>query len=136
MTEDKIRQLIQELRKIKDELRSIKKDLRDEEKIDSEEYIDLEKAYKDLKKQIKDFKDQWEKELFQDESYTKLREIKLKKEEEIGDLNEQLCKEIAKLPPRPFDTNLETEQGPIRVQIQPEMRLYLNGKEEKIKLSA
>ncbi|MGL5830569.1 MAG: hypothetical protein ACRCZE_00280 [Candidatus Altimarinota bacterium] len=131
MIEDQIRLSLTELGKLKEELKQIKKDLKFEEKIDSQEFLDLEKAYKDLRKQMKDFKDQWERELLEEPTYQKLRELKVKKEEDIADESAKLFASIAKLPQKYVDLNLDTENGPVKIQIQPEMRLYLNGREEK-----
>jgi len=133
MIDDKIRLAIQEIKKLKEELRDIKKDLKEEEKIDSPEYHDLEKAYKDLKRQVKDFKDEWMKEMQSDENYNKLRELKIGKEENIAEATEKLFTIINQLPQKAVDLNLDSDQGPIRIQIMPEMRLYLNGREEKKK---
>lgn len=133
MVDDQIKLALQEIKKKREELRDIRKDIKEEEKIDSPEYLDLEKAFKDLKKQVKEFKDEWMREMQTDEHYNKLREMKISKEEEIAEANEKLFKIISQLPQKPVDINLETEQGPIRVQIMPEMRLYLNGREERKK---
>ena len=131
MIDDQIKLALQEIKKKKEELRDIKKDIREEEKIDSPEYQDLEKAFKDLKRQVKDFKDQWMLEMQTDEHYNKLREMKISKEEDIADATGKLFELIAKLPQKPVDINMDSEQGPVRVQIMPEMRLYLNGREER-----
>ncbi len=133
MIDDQIRQALGEIKKLREELRDIKKDMKAEEKIDSPEYHDLEKAFKDLRQQVKDFKEQWMNELKSDESYNKLREIRLTKEEDIAEAMNKLFVLIAKLPQKPVDMNMDGDNGPIRVQIMPEMRLYLNGREEKIK---
>ena len=133
MVDDQIKLALQEIKKKREELRDIRKDIKEEEKIDSPEYLDLEKAFKDLKKQVKEFKDEWMREMQTDEHYNKLREMKISKEEEIAEANEKLFKIISQLPQKPVDINFETEQGPIRVQIMPEMRLYLNGREERKK---
>lgn len=133
MIDDQIRQALLEIKKQREELRDIKKDMKADEKIDSPEYHDLEKAFKDLRQQVKDFKEQWMNELKADESYNKLREIRLTKEEEIAESMNKLFVLIAKLPQKPVDMNMDGDNGPIRVQIMPEMRLYLNGREEKIK---
>lgn len=130
MIDDQIRVAIQEIKKLREELRDIKKDLREEEKIDSPEYLDLEKAFKDLKRQVKDFKDEWMREMQTDEHYNKLREMKLSKEENIGESTAKLFEMINKLPQKALDMSLDSDQGPIRIQIMPEMRLYLNGREE------
>ncbi len=131
MIDDQIQLSLQSLKKLREELREIKKDIKEEEKIDSPEYQDLEKALKDLKKQVKDFKDKWMLEMQSDENYNKLREIKIKKDEEIAEANEKLFELISKLPPKPIEMKMDTEEGPVRIQIMPEMKLYLNGREEK-----
>ncbi len=133
MIEDKIRQILIELKKAQNEFRDIKKDIRYEEKIDTVEYLDLEKAMKELRKQVKDYKEQWEKELYDDKNYVTLIDLKVKKEEQIAQLKEQLSKEFVKLPPKPVLLQLDTEDGTVKIQIQPEWILYLNGKEEKVK---
>jgi hypothetical protein len=131
MIEDKISLILKDLAKLKSELKDLKKDVKAEEKMDTEEYVDLKKAYKDMKLQLKDLEDQFHLELAKDDNYNKLREMVLSKEEEIANVNEKLFKLIAELPQKPFMMNVELEEGPVRVQIQPEMRVYLNGKEEK-----
>jgi CRISPR/Cas system CSM-associated protein Csm4 (group 5 of RAMP superfamily) len=133
MIDDQIRQALLQMKKLREELRDIKKDMKADEKIDSPEYHDLEKAFKDLRQQVKDFKDQWMNELKGDESYNKLREMRLAKEEEIAESNNDLFVLIAKLPQKPVDINMDGDNGPIRIQIMPEMRLYLNGREERKK---
>ncbi len=131
MIDDQIKQFLLEIKKLRLELRNIKKDLKFEEKIDTPEYLDLEKAYKDMRKQMKDLKEEWTKELQSDNDYNQLREIHLKKEEDIAEKKEKLWELISKLPPKAVIISLETEEGPIKINIQPEMRLYLNGREEK-----
>lgn len=131
MIEDKISLALKEIRKLQMELKDIKKDMKEEEKIDTEEYSDLKKTYKDLKHQIKDLEEQWMLQLMKEEMYTKLREMKVKKEEEVAIANKKLFDLIAELPPKFFQMNVELEEGPVRFEVQPEMRVYLNGKEEK-----
>lgn len=131
MIQDKIVIALQDLKKLKDQLKEVKKDLKAEEKIDDEQYDTLKKSAKELKAQVKEFEENWERELMQDEGYQKLREMKMEKDEEIADKNEELFRYIAQLPPKAFEMNIDTEDGPVRVQLQPEMRIYLNGREEK-----
>jgi len=131
MIDDQIKQFLLEIKKLRLELRNIRKDLKFEEKIDTPEYLDLEKAYKDMRKQMKDLKEEWTKELQSDNDYNQLREMHLKKEEDIAEKKEKLWELISKLPPKAVIISLETEEGPIKINIQPEMRLYLNGREEK-----
>lgn len=131
MIEDKIALALKELKKLKQALQELKKDMRADEKIDSDEYLDLKKTYKDLKHQMKDLEDQWTLDLLKDAAYVKLREMKVKKEEEIAGASKKLFDQIAQLPPKYFKMNIDTEEGPLKVEVHPEMRVYLNGKEEK-----
>ena len=131
MIQDKIVLALQDLGKLREALKAIKKDLKVEEKIDDEQHETLKKSAKELKAQVKDFEENWERELMQDESYQKLRELKMEKEEAIADKSEELFRYIAQLPPKAFEISMDTEDGPVRVQVQPEMRVYLNGREEK-----
>ncbi len=131
MIEDKIALALKDINKLKLALKDVKKDLKGEEKIDSEEYVDLKKAYKDLKEQVKGFEEKWTQELLQDEQYKQLAEMKMKKEEDVALANQKLFELIAQLPAKPFEMKLEMEEGTVRIQIQPEMRVYLNGREEK-----
>lgn len=131
MIQDKILLALKDLQKLRDEMKEIKKDIKEEEKIDDEQYQTLKKSAKELKAQVKEFEENWMRELMQDEGYKQLRDMKMKKDEEIADRNEELFRFIAQLPTKAFELNLETEDGPVRVQVQPEMRVYLNGREEK-----
>jgi hypothetical protein len=131
MIEDKIALALKDLSKLKEELRDIKKDMKAEEKIDEERYLELKIAYKDLRGQLKEIEDDHESELKSDEFYNKLRELRLKKEEDLAHANKTLFDLISKLPAKAFQMKMETEAGPVSVNIQPEMKLYVNGKEEK-----
>jgi hypothetical protein len=131
MIEDKISLLLKDIAKVKGELKEIKKDQRRQEKLDTPEYLEIKRVYNDLKKQKKTAEEAWQKELEADTEYRATVELREKKEEELAHLNEKLFAAIATLPPKPFMLNLELEAGPVKVQIMPEMRLYLNGREEK-----
>jgi hypothetical protein len=131
MIEDKITLMLKDIAKIREEIKETKKDMRGQEKLDTPEYLEIVRVFNDLKKQKKDMEEIWELELAGDEDYQKLREYKVKKEEEIAEINQKLFEAIATLPPKPFIMNVELDAGPVKVQIMPEMRLYLNGKEEK-----
>ncbi len=133
MIEDKISLLLKEIKKNKEALKEIKKDIKREEKLDTEDYIGLKKAFEDLKKQKKDMEEAWQQELNGMEDYQKLRELRLQKEEDIANQYHDLFNHIADLPQKPFMMDVELEEGPVKVQIMPEMRLYLNGREEKKK---
>lgn len=131
MVEDKIALALKDIAKFKDEIKDVKKDMRAEEKIDNEQYIELKSAYKGLRGQIKDMEDDHEEELKKDEYYNKLRELLQKKEEDFANANKSLFEAVSKLPVKYVQMKLETEFGPVNIQIQPEMRVYVNGKEEK-----
>jgi len=131
MIEDKITLALKDIAKLKEELKGIKKDLKHEEKLDTPEYIDIKRAYDDIRKQKKESEEAWQQELAGTDFYQKLREMKVQKEEDIATANQKLFDQISSLPQKPFLMNVELEEGPLRVQIMPEMRLYLNGKEEK-----
>jgi glutamine synthetase type III len=131
MIQDKIVLALQALASLKEDLKELKKDLKMEEKIDDETHSTLKESAKGLKAQVKDFEEEWMQQLNQDESYKELKELKMQKEEEIAEKNEELFSFIGQLPAKAFEMNMETELGPVRVQVQPEMRVYLNGREEK-----
>lgn len=131
MVEDKIALALKDISKIKEELREIKKDMRAEEKIDNDQYIQLKSAYKDLRGQLKDMEEDWEEQLKEDEFYNKLRETRLRKEELLAHAQKDLFDAVEKLPMKAAQMKMETEMGPVNIQIQPEMRVYVNGKEEK-----
>ncbi len=133
MVQDKIAMALKDIAKIKEALKGIKKDMKVEETIDNEQYIELKAAYKDLRGQIKGMESDNEDELKKDDFYNKLRELKLKKEEELAHANKALFDSIATLPTKAVQLKIETDTGPANVQIFPEMRIYVNGREEKKK---
>jgi len=131
MIEDQISLILQDLEKLKEKLKDIKKDIKYDEKIDDIRYEELKDGLKQMKAQVKDFEEDFMQDLQRDESYQKLRELRMKSEESIAHANQKLFESLAKLPPKPFDMNVDTNEGRMRVQIVPDMRIYLNGKEEK-----
>ncbi|OIP81094.1 hypothetical protein AUK45_02230 [Candidatus Peregrinibacteria bacterium CG2_30_44_17] len=131
MIEDQISLVLTDLNKLKFQIKEIKKEIKTEGKIDSEDYEAVKTAYKDLKSQVKDMEEDWERQLMRDESYLKLLKMREEKDEEIAKANAKLFELIGKLPPKPFEMDMESEDGNILIQIAPEMRIYLNGKEEK-----
>jgi hypothetical protein len=131
MIEDKIALLLKDIYKIKEELSEVKKDIKREEKMDTPEYLQLKAAHDDIKRQKKDMEEAWKKELAEDDGFQNLRELSVKTEEKLAQANEKLFAVIAEMPNKPFQMNVEMDAGPVRVQIMPEMKLYVNGKEEK-----
>jgi chromosome segregation ATPase len=132
MIQDKLTQLIQKINNLRDELKTIQKDIKQMEKITEEPYLELEKALKDLKTQIKDYKDNFLRELAEDSFYNQLREEKLKKEEDFAEANADLFELLDELPPKIHEFKVNApDMGPVNIHIQPQMLIYLNGKEEK-----
>jgi hypothetical protein len=131
MVEDKISLALKDITKIKAALKEIKKDMKVEEKLATDQYVQLKAASKDLKAQVKEMEEEHLSELAEEEYYNKLRELKLQKEEELAHASESLFKAVGQLPQKYVQLKMETEAGPVNVQIQPEMRLYVNGREEK-----
>ena len=134
MIHDKINLLLQDVAKHKESLKGLKKDMRQMEVVDNDDYRNLKKTAKDLRMQAKDMEDELEEELHGDDHYNQLRELRMTAEEDLAHVFEKLNQALLTLPPKPFDMNMDTENGPVRVQIQPEMKLYVNGKEEKRKI--
>ncbi|MBU1018490.1 hypothetical protein KJ764_00790 [Patescibacteria group bacterium] len=131
MIEDQITLAIEELNKLKFELKELKKAIKEEEKIDTNEYLDLKDAYKDLRDQIKETEEEWKRELREEESFVKLLKDKEAKDEEFAKANARLFELIGKLPQKPFEMDMKSSDGNIMIQIHPEMRIFLNGREEK-----
>ncbi|MFA5947517.1 MAG: hypothetical protein WC806_00900 [Candidatus Gracilibacteria bacterium] len=134
MIEDQIPLMLQNIDKLKNHLKEVKKDIKDEEKIDTEKYIELKKAYKEMKAQFKEYEEEELRDLKSDESYAKLIEIRMKAEEDLANARVKLFEAISKLPQKFFEMSMDTERGPVKVQIVPDMRVFLNGKEEKKKM--
>ena len=133
MVHDKIALLLKDISKIKEELKGVKKDIKFEEKLTNEQYLELKVALKEMKAQVKDLENEHLSDLSTDEHYGKLREMRLKGEEDLAHANQNLFKVLEELPKKYFEMQIETDNGPVKVQGQPEMRIFLNGKEEKIK---
>jgi hypothetical protein len=131
MIQDKIVITLKDLHNLQEELKALKKSVREEEKIKDEEYEKLRKMAKELRAQIKDFEEQWERDLFEDDNYNKLREMRTLKEEEVAGVSEKLFDIVDGLPPKMHEIKMDTEEGQVRVQINPDMKVFLNGKEEK-----
>ncbi len=131
MIEDKIKLILKEISDLRQDLKAVKSEIKKEEKIEDEQYVQLKKAYKELREQIKDLETDRENELAEDDNYNNLRKIRLEKEEELAHAREKLFENLEKLPKKAFDMSLDTEEGNVRVQVIPDMRIFMNGKEEK-----
>ena len=131
MIEDKIKILLKDMNELRESLRGIKKDIKQEEKIEDAQYLELKKAYKDLRDQMKGFEEENKTELVEDDFYNKLREAQMEKEEKIAHAREALFENIEKLPQKAFELDVETADGRVKMQCLPDMRVFLNGKEER-----
>lgn len=131
MVHDKIALTLKDIAKLKEKLKDVKKDMKQQEKLDTTEYLDLKKALKELKAQVKDLEEVHEEELKSDDWYNQLREMKVKSEEELALANEKLFALIDELPQKFFEMDVEVEDGKVKIQVQPQMQLFVNGKEEK-----
>lgn len=134
MIQDQISLILQDIAKLKDSLKDVKKDIKEEEKIDTERYVELKKAYKDMRAQFKEYEEEELRDLRNDPHYAKLLELQMKAEEDIANARQKLFEALAKLPPKFFEMSLDMGNGPIKVQVVPDMRIFLNGKEEKKKM--
>lgn len=131
MIHEKIQLALQEVRKLQDKLKDVKKDIKAEEKIEDEHYLELKASLKEMKAQVKDFEDEALSDLQSSDFYNKLREERLKAEEDFALAKEKLFTLLATVPMKPFDLDIKDEDGVVRVQAMPEMKLFVNGKEIK-----
>ncbi len=131
MVHDKIAIILKDLGVVREKLKDVKKDMKQEEHLDEAQYLELKKALKDLKAQVKEREEEHAEDLKKDDFYNQLRELRMKHEEELANLSEKLFGLLSDLPPKAFEIKMETENGSVRVQVIPEMTLYMNGKEEK-----
>lgn len=131
MSQDKFAVTLQDISKVKEKLKGIKKDMKAEEKIIADDYLELKKALKELKEQVTEYEEKFKSGLSDNSHYQKLREMKIAEDEELAHLNMQLFAALAKLPQKAFKMNVDTESGTLLVQVEPDMRIFINGKEEK-----
>lgn len=131
MVHDKIQLAIQEVRKKEEKLKGVKKDMRAEEKIEDEQYQDLKRGLKEMRLQVKDMEDEALEDLQKSEFYNELREMRLKAEEELGQARENLFKLLGQVPMKPFEIDVKEEEGLMKIQAAPAMRIFVNGKEIK-----
>ncbi len=133
MIHDQIQLAIKDVRQMEDKLSDVKKDMRKEGKIDDGKYVELKAGLKEMRLQVKDFEEEQLADLEKSDFYTELRELKLKAEEELAEAREKLFKFLAQVPLKPFEMDMNDEEGFTKIQAVPEMRIYVNGKEVKKK---
>ena len=134
MTHDKITLAIKELRKFEEELKGIKKDIKKEEKIEDDKYLELKRALKQLKEDVKYMEEEHLDDLRSSDFYGQLREAQLGAEEKVANKREELFKLLDQLPMKAFEMSVDdSEEGPVKIQAHPQLRVFVNGKEVKLK---
>lgn len=132
MQQEKITTLLREIMQVQLELKITKKEIRGQEKITEEEFLELEKAARDLRDQVKAYKENYKSELMGDKDYVELLNEKMQLEEKLALQNKDLFAILSGLPPKSVNFKLNLEEGSDHnVDIRSEMRLYINGREEK-----
>lgn len=131
-TEDQIVVALQNLVRYREDLKELKKEKKDKEKKIPEELEELIRAKKEMAAQAKEREEEFIGELQEDGEYNQVREDIVLKEEEIAEEKEKLMKAIAKLKPNMSHTmDVDVDGRPIKLQLEPGMRMFLNGREEK-----
>ncbi len=131
-TNENISLVLKDVDKCKKQLKDVKKEMKTLEKIEDTDYLALQKKIKELREEIKARKEAHEKDLLNDSVYNSLRELKMKKEEEIANHKQKLNSLIAQMPVQQMQLKFESDEGIVNVMMYPQMKLFLNGKEEKI----
>ncbi|PKL37013.1 hypothetical protein CVV38_03960 [Candidatus Peregrinibacteria bacterium HGW-Peregrinibacteria-1] len=131
MVDGKILLVLKDLAKHRETLKLVKKEMKKMEKVENEDFEKLRKTVKDLRMQLKDMEDEHRSTLLEDDDYNSLREEQLELEESLAHSLEKLYEYVATLPAKFVQLDLETEMGTMKVQINPEMKVYVNGREEK-----
>jgi hypothetical protein len=134
MIHDKIQLAIKEVRKLEEKLKGVKKDMRSEEKIEDEQYQDLKRGLKEMRLQVKDMEDEALEDLQKSEFYNELRDLRLKAEEDLAHSSEKLFKLLEEVPLKAFEIDVKDEEGMVKIQAAPAMRIFVNGKEIKNKV--
>jgi len=131
MVHDQIQLAIKEVRRVEEKLKETKKDLKSEEKIEDDRYSDLKIGLKQMRIEVKEFEEDHLQDLKESDFYNQLRENKMKAEEELAHAKEKLFKLLEKVPLKPFKIDAKEEEGPVKIEALPEMKVFVNGKEIK-----
>lgn len=130
--EGKIKEVLTDIQKEKANLKELKKSIKNQKKNKDENYLDFKKKIKELNKEAKAMQDEFERDLSTDGEFTALLEMKIKAEETLAHHHGKLEKLVNELPEKkPIQLTIETELGRLLANINPEMKVYVNGKEEK-----
>lgn len=131
MVHDKIQLAIKDVQKKQEALKEVKAEIKMEEKIEDDNYVQLKSGLKDMKAQVKTFEEDFLNGLKNGEFYNKLREERLKAEEELALAKEKLFGLLGEVPFKAFeiDVNDGEEGGFTKIQALPEMKIFVNGKE-------
>ncbi len=134
ITNDDIALVLKDIDKAKKQLKEVKKSIKQESKIENNEYDDLKKKIKILRQDMKQMESDHESDLASDNAFIALKELKMKQEEELANLKAKFNKLIAQMPfpYQQMQLKFESDEGLVNVMMCPQMKLFLNGKEEKL----
>lgn len=99
---------------------------------ESDQYLQLKAAKKDLTKQMKALQDEYLLRLNDDPEYRRARKNRMEIEEDLAHARENFAKFISKLSPEHRRVQVNVNGFGLTIDITPELKVYVNGKEEKL----
>lgn len=132
MIEDKIKLIIQSMVRHREDVKELKKEKRNMEKKLPDELLDLQRAKKEITDQYKAREAEFLSELREDDQYKQILEDLILQEEKVSEQKEELFKQLSKLKQnQPFLFDMDVDGRLVKFQMEPAVKIYLNGKEEK-----
>jgi DNA repair exonuclease SbcCD ATPase subunit len=128
MIHDKLALALKDLTSLQNDIKDIKREMKEEERNSNEDYLALKSKVKEMAQQVKDMNNEFMANLRTEELYQNLLESKTQKDEEVGKKVEEILKMLDQLPKKHFKMDVDTENGVVKMEVQPEMKLYMNGK--------
>lgn len=130
--EDAIRLAIEEMIRVRDELKEYKKEKKAMEKNHPDDLKELRLMKENLQKQIKEHEQKLLAELREDKDYKQVVQDIVLSEEKLSEAREKLFKEIATLKQNiPINMDIQVDDRLIKLQTEPTVSVYLNGREER-----
>lgn len=130
--EDAIRLAIEEMIRVRDELKEYKKEKKAMEKNHPDDLKELLVMKEDLQKQIKEHEQKLLAELREDKDYKQVVQDIVLSEEKLSEAREKLFKEISTLKQNiPINMDIQVDDRLIKLQTEPTVSVYLNGREER-----
>ena len=114
-------------------LEGVKSAIKSFEKNDSGALERLKASRKDITGQIKEIEDEFDSELREDPEYMEQIELKEKLKEKIALSGQGFKKLINTLPKELKEIQLTVNGFGLKIQIMPDMKFFVNGKEDKLK---